>query len=222
MKRLALLLIAIAVVAVAYSCEGSEPQVNRPPQVASPIPDQEVPATDTARVDLSSYFHDADGDDLTYTAVSYSQPVATVSVNGATLVIVAVKRGEAAVLVNARDPDGLKVSQTFDVTVVGKPGFLRVELNYDEPDIGAVVLKVEGPSMDSVRAGESGLEAYHALVSGEMRAFVAGAIADGATVLRFWSEDMTAPGEYGGTLDQAAGKDYRQRQVGSGGVVIAK
>ena len=221
MKRAALLLIAIAVVAVAYSCEGSEP-VNRPPQVASPIPGQEVQATDTVRVDISSHFHDADGDPLTYSAVSYTRTVATVSVNGATLMITGVKRGGAAMLVNAIDPDGLKVSQTFDVTVVGKPGFLRVELNYDEPDIGAVVLKVVGPSMDSVRAGESGLEAYHVLVPGEMRAFVAGTIADGATVLRFWSEDMTAPGEYGGTLEQAAGKDYRQHQVGSGGVVIAR
>lgn len=222
MKRVALLLIAIAVVAVAYSCEGSEPQANRPPQVASPIPAQELPATDTVTVDLSPYFHDADDDELKYTAVSYTRPVATVSVNGAMLRIVAVQRGEAAVLVNAIDPDGLKVSQTADVTVVGKPGFLRVELNYREHDIGAVLLQVEGPSMDSVRAGEPGLEAYHVLESGEVRAFVAGDIAHGATVLRFWSEDMTAPGEYGGTLEQAAGKDYRQRAVGSGGVVIAR
>ena len=221
MKRGALLLMAIAVVVVVYSCDGSEPEANRQPVAEGTIPAQEIAATDTARVDLSSYFNDPDGDDLTYSSVSYDRAVATVSVSGTTLFIVGEKRGQAAVLVNAIDPDGLKASQTFGVTVVGKPGFLRVELSYAEEDIGAVLLMIEGPLMDSVSAGE-GLEAYHAPVSGGMRAFVAGTVADGATVLRFWSEDVTAPGEYRGKLDEAAGKDYRQRPVGSGGVVIAK
>ena len=221
MKRGALLLMAIVVVVVVYSCDGSEPEANRPPEAAGTIPAQEIAATDTARVDLSSYFNDPDGDDLTYSSVSYDRAVATVSVSGTTLFIVGEKRGQVAVLVNAIDPDGLKASQTFGVTVVGKPGFLRVELSYAEEDIGAVLLMIEGPLMDSVSAGE-GLEAYHAPVSGGMRAFVAGTVADGATVLRFWSEDVTAPGEYRGKLDEAAGKDYRQRPVGSGGVVIAK
>jgi hypothetical protein len=221
MKRGALLLMAIVVVVVVYSCDGSEPEANRRPVAEGTIPAQEIAATDTARVDLSSYFNDPDGDDLTYSSVSYDRAVATVSVSGTTLFIVGEKRGQVAVLVNAIDPDGLKASQTFGVTVVGKPGFLRVELSYAEEDIGAVLLMIEGPLMDSVSAGE-GLEAYHAPVSGGMRAFVAGTVADGATVLRFWSEDVTAPGEYRGKLDEAAGKDYRQRPVGSGGVVIAK
>ena len=221
MKRGALLLMAIAVVVLVYSCDGSEPEANRPPEAAGTIPAQEVAATDTASVDLSSYFNDPDGDELTYSAVSYDRSVTTVSVAGTTLLVVGEKRGQTPVLASAADPDGLKASQTFDVTVVGKPGFLRVELSYAEEDIGAVLLLIEGPSMDSVRAGE-GLEAYHAPVPGGMRAFVAGTVADGATVLRFWSEDVTAPGEYRGKLDEAAGKDYRQRPVGSGGVVIAK
>ena len=211
------LLTALAVAAPGYACE----TVNRPPEAAGPIPDQEVAATDTARVDLSPHFSDPDGDPLTFAAVSYDRSLATVSVSGTTLVIVARKRGRTVLLVNAEDPDGLKASQTFDATVVGKPGFLRVELSYGEEEIGAVLLRIEGPSMDSVRAGE-GFVAYHAPVSGGMRAFVAGTVADRATVLRFWSGDVTAPGDYRGSLREAAGKDYLQRPVGSGGVVIAK
>jgi hypothetical protein len=222
MKRGALLLMAIAVVVVVYSCDGgAEPQANRPPKAVGSIPAQEVAATDTARVDLSSYFDDPDGDQLTYNALSYDRTVADASVAGATLLVLAKTRGKTVMLVNAIDPDGLKASQNMDVTVLGKPGFLRVELSYDEEEIGAVVLEIEGPASDSVEAG-AGLEVYHLPVSGGMHAFVVGAIADTGTVFRFWAEDVTAPGDYRGRLDEAAGKDYRQRPVGSGKVVIAK
>ena len=221
MKRGAPLLAAIAVAALVYSCE-RKPEPNRPPESTGSIPAQEVVATDTTTVDLSAYFKDPDGDELTYTAVSRDRPLTTVSVAGATLRIVGVKRGKTTISASAADPDGLKASQTFDATVLGKPGFLQVRLSYDEQDVGAVVVLIEGPSMDSVRAGDAGLEAYHAPVSGGMRAFVAGTIADGATVLRFWSEDVTAPGDYRGSLLEAAGKDYGQRPVESGTVAIEK
>lgn len=219
MKRGAPLLAAIAVAALVYSCE-RKPEPNRPPESTGSIPAQEVVATDTTTVDLSAYFTDPDGDELTYTAVSRDRPLTTVSLVGATLRIVGVKRGKTTIAASAADPDGLEASQTFDATVLGKPGFLQVRLSYDEQDVGAVVVLIEGPSMDSVRAGDAGLEAYHAPVSGGMRAFVAGTIADGATVLRFWSDDVTAPGDYRGSLLEAAGKDYGQRPVESGTVAI--
>ena len=220
MKRGALLLLVVTVLAVVHSCDESVP--NRPPEVAGAIPAQEVAATDTARVDLSSYFSDPDGDELTFIGGSYEKSLATGSVTGSTLLVTGVKRGKTPALVRATDPDGLQVSQNFDVTVVGKPGFLRVEMSYEEEEIGAVMLRIEGPSFDSVRGGDAGFEAYHAPVSAGMRAFVAGTVTDGATVLRFWGADVTTPGDYQGSLEQAAGTDYRQRPVGSGGVVIAK
>lgn len=221
MKRGAPLLAAIAVAALVYSCE-REPEPNRRPESTGSIPAQEVVATDTTTVDLSAYFEDPDGDELTYTAVPRDRTLTTVSVSGATLRIVGVKRGKTVISASAADLDGLKASQTFNATVLGKPGFLQVRLSYDEEDVGAVVVLIEGPAMDSVRAGEAGLEAYHAPVSGGMRAFVAGTIADGATVLRFWSDDVTVPGDYRGSLREAAGKDYGQRPVESGTVMIAK
>jgi len=222
MKRGAPLLAAIAVAAPVYSCE-RKPEPNRPPESTGAIPAQEVVATDTTTVDLSAYFEAPDGDELTYAAVSLTRPpLTTVSVVGATLRIVGVKRGRTTISASAADPEGLGASQTFAATVLGKPGFLQVRLSYDEEDVGAVVVLVEGPSMDSVRAGEAGLEAYHAPDSGGVRAFVAGTVADGATVLRFWSEDVTAPGDYRGSLLEAAGKDYGQRPVESGTVAIEK
>lgn len=221
MKRAFLLLAAIAVVVVAYSCDGSKPQPNRPPQPVGSIPAQEVTATDTVRVNVSAYFEDPDEDELKYNAISYDREVAGVWVTGSILAIEGGRRGQTVVLVNALDPDGEKASQTLDVRVIGKPGFLRAELSYDEENIGAVLLRIEGLLRDSVEAG-TGLEVYHARVSGGLRAFVAGNIADGGTVLRFWAEDSTAPEGYRGTLEEAAGKDYRQRPVGSGRVVIAR
>lgn len=222
MKRSALLPGAVLVVAVAYSCDGSEPEPNRAPEPVGSIPAQEVAATDTARVDVSGYFDDPDGDELRYTAVSYEQEVATVSVSGAVVSIVAKKRGRAVLLVTAIDPDGLRVSQDTEVDVVGKPGFLRVELTYDEEDIGAVLLIIESAlAVDSVRPA-SGLEAYHAPVTGGVRAFVAGEVPKEGMLFRFWAEDATAPGDYRGRLEEAAGKDYRQRPVGPGAVAIAK
>jgi len=222
MKRSTLLLGAIAVAAVAYSCDGSEPEPNRAPEALGSIPAQEVAATDTARLDVSPYFEDPDGDELRYSAISYEQEVATVSVAGSILSIAAKKRGRAVLLVNAIDPDGLRVSQDTDVNVVGKPGFLRVELTYDEDDVGAVLLMIESElAVDSVRPA-AGLEAYHAPVTGGVRAFVAGDIPKEGMLFRFWAEDATAPGDYRGRLEEAAGKDYRQRPAGPGAVVIAK
>lgn len=221
MKRAVLLPAAIAVVVVVHSCDGSKPQPNRPPQPVGSIPAQDVTATDTVKVDVSAYFDDPDGDQLTYNAISYDREVAGVWVTGSILAIEGGKRGKTVVLVNAVDPDGGKASQTFEVTVNGKPGFLRAELSYDEENIGAVLLRIQGLLQDSVEAG-TGLEVYHAPVSGGVRAFVAGNIADGGTVLRFWALDSTAPEGYRGTLEEAAGKDYRQRPVGSGRVVIGR
>ena len=137
------------------------------------IPAQEVAATDTVSVDVSPYFNDPDGDQLTYKAVSRNREVANVWVTGTILYIEGKKRGATVVVVNATDSDGAKASQSPDVTVVGKPGFLRAELHYDEENIGAVLLLVEGPLEDSVEVG-AGFEVYHAPVSGGLRAFVAG------------------------------------------------
>ena len=64
-------------------------------------------------------FSDPDGDRLTYSATSNNHNVATATVNGTVLSVVAVGPGEAEIRVTATDPGGLSVSLSFTVTVTG-------------------------------------------------------------------------------------------------------
>lgn len=221
MKRLAVVLVAAAAVVVAYSCGEAEPPPNRAPRAVGTIPAQELAVADTIQVDLSQYFTDEDGDQLTYGAVSGNLAAIGALVTGANLSIVGYRSGQGAIRVTARDPDGLTATQLADVTVRGTPGFLSVELRYGVEDIGAVVLRLQGPPADSIQAPE-GLTIYHATVVGGVRTFVAGTLPAQGTLFRFWTEDASAPGDYRGTLEQAAGTDYRQRSVEEGSVRIVK
>jgi len=180
-----------------------------------------VGAFDTVQVDVSQYFTDDDGDQLTYSASSAAPVVLTVSVTGSVLSIQGRTKGQGTVTVTARDPDGLSAAQQVGVTVSGRPGFLFAVLRYDEEDIGAVVVRLEGPPADSIQAPE-GFTVYHAAVAGATRVFVAGAIPRTGTVVRFWTDDVSSPGAYRGLLEQAAGTDYRQRSVEASSVRIVR
>ena len=212
----------LAGVALAAAACGGEPEPdNTAPVVTATIGPLALEATDTSTVDLSSHFSDADGDELVYRAISYDRSVATVSVRDGVLGVAGLKRGATAALVNAQDPDGLRASQSFDVTVNGKPGPLWVELSYEEADIGAVLVRLQGPGVDSLTP-HAGLESYHASDGEAARAFVFGEIAHGDTLLRFWAGDVTAPEDYLGSLVEAAGGDYRQRSTESGSLAVVR
>ena len=204
MKRIVLALLAVAVVVVVHSCGETEPPANQAPRAVGAIPAQDLGATDTARVDLSQYFADDDGDQLTYSATSGSTFISSVA--GSILSIVGRARGQGTLTATARDPDGLSATQQASVNVRGTPGFLRVQVRYDQEDIGAVVLLLSGPPADSIQAAE-GLTIYHASGTGGVRAFVAGEIPESGTVFRFWAEDVGSPRDYRGTLEQVAGTD---------------
>ncbi len=68
-----------------------------------------------------SMFHDADGDDLTITAASSDEAVATVSVSNLTATISAKSRGTATITVTADDSRGGTGSDEFTVTVKSAP-----------------------------------------------------------------------------------------------------
>ena len=90
---------------------------NRAPEPAGSIPAQTVAVGETAVVDVSAYFTDADGDALSYAASSSNPSVAVVSTSGATVMITAVAKGSVTVTVTATDPGGLTATQTLEATV---------------------------------------------------------------------------------------------------------
>lgn len=212
------LLLTACLVVVIYSCGEGEQSVmpepaNRAPTALGAIPPQEPAATDTVRVDVSGYFTDPDGDRLEYSVSSSNTAVVAASVAGSVVSLVAgIEKGAATVSVTARDPGGLTVTQGIAITVVGKPGILRVVLEYAERDVGALVLVVEGPSLDSLEAGPR-LDAYQISVPGGAMVFVAGDVPQSGPVLTFWSEDVTEYRSYAASVEQAAGKEYEQRPV---------
>ena len=95
---------------------------NRAPRPAHTIPDQTLTVGDSsAPLDLSIYFHDSDGDTLTYTVVSSDPNIATAQRVGSQLTIWTLNAGNTTLTVRATDTDGLFIIQTFNVTVEPAP-----------------------------------------------------------------------------------------------------
>jgi hypothetical protein len=96
-------------------------RVKAAPTAAAAISDvSELAVGDTRDVSLSGVFDDADGDSLTITAASSNQSVAAVSVaaDGSSLTLSGVGEGAATITVTARDSDGNRAGDAFDVSVV--------------------------------------------------------------------------------------------------------
>lgn len=99
---------------------------NRAPEAVGNIADLELLGGDTVTIDVSGHFTDPDGDALTFEAITSDEDVATASVQGATVTVVAVSDGTASLTVTASDPGGLSVEQGFSATV-DRPGDPMVE-----------------------------------------------------------------------------------------------
>ena len=116
---------AVATALLGAACGGGPtvppPVPNRPPARVGAIPEQTIEAGQTAELDVSPYFTDADGDALSYGASSSDPSVAAVSASGSTVMITAVAKGSARVTVTATDPGGLSANQTFETTVPNRP-----------------------------------------------------------------------------------------------------
>ena len=91
-------------------------EANNAPTTVGTIPKQTLKLGGAAvTIDVSSYFSDADGDTLTYTATSDDTTKVTASVSGSTVTLTAVAGGTVTVIVQATDPEGAFAKQ--DITV---------------------------------------------------------------------------------------------------------
>ena len=113
------LLVAGTVSAGACAEAAVEPSeaVNHPPAAEGIIPDQSVNIGAADTLDVSEYFTDPDGDELTYAAETSDAAVAKATVSGDAVILSGVAEGVATVSVTARDPDGASATQSFSVSV---------------------------------------------------------------------------------------------------------
>ncbi len=227
MKRGALLILAAVAAVVVHSCGGDDapvappPPANRPPVATGTIPAARILVGDTVTVILTGYFSDPDNDRLTYTATVSNSSIATATVSDSFLTVTGLASGGAVVTVTARDPGGLSAQQQMGIDVDDRFGYVKVVIQHDQLDLGAVVLAVEGPQIDSVKAAPH-LILYGVNDDRGLRAFVAGAIPRSGALLTFWTDDLGRMNEYDARLEQAAATTYEQRPVGGARVMLAR
>ena len=102
----------------AWSMMAMQTTENTDPMAEGAIEAVTLMAGDTSdAMDVSMYFSDADGDTLTYTAMSDMEMYATVAVDGSMVTIAGVSAGMATVTVTANDGKGGTAMQTIMVTV---------------------------------------------------------------------------------------------------------
>ncbi len=135
---------------------GTEPTQTHSPRVIGAIPDFELAAGETAMVEVSGLFSDADGDVLSFEVRSSAPDVVAVEVSGHTVQVVAVARGTATVTVTARDPEGRAAALRFEVTVPNKApvtvgAIPDLELPVDGSDLLAVSEFFADPDGDVLR-----------------------------------------------------------------------
>ncbi len=108
---------AVLVLALVGSAAPTVAQDPRAPEAAGTIPGRNISVGQSASVDLTPFFTDADGDALAYAATVSDVGIAAVSVSGNILTISGVASGTAVITVFASDPGGLSATQRTEVTV---------------------------------------------------------------------------------------------------------
>ncbi len=86
---------------------------NHAPEVSATLEGALIEQNSQAKIDLSEYFSDPDGDDLSYSASSSSSSTHHAAVTSGILYVTSLGVGTSTITVTASDPRGLSVSQSF-------------------------------------------------------------------------------------------------------------
>ncbi|QHT58925.1 hypothetical protein GXP70_02340 [Paenibacillus lycopersici] len=91
---------------------------NHAPVVVKPIIDQAATlGQNSVLIDLSPYFSDADGDTLSFTAVSMNKGIASVAVSGAQLTVTPLSPGTGKIQIAVNDGNAGRTTTSFNVIV---------------------------------------------------------------------------------------------------------
>lgn len=101
---------------------------NTAPKVIKPLPDRMVNADDAYEIDMSTVFHDVDGDALIFSAHSSDLAVAEVSVNGSGLRVTTKGKGISEIRITASDGKGGLTETSFRLAYYHKLEDLRAEV----------------------------------------------------------------------------------------------
>ncbi len=190
---------------------------NRAPQPVGALPPQRITAGQAVDLDVSIFFTDPDGDELTYGVESSDAGVVSVVLSGSTLTLTAAAAGTATVTLTATDPSGLSATQSVGVTVAVGAGGFRDEFDsvaslddWEVSNADAAVtdglLRLTPTSDDMIGVAERSLEP--ALTEWTIRARLGRATSDG-TVRVYW---LTGDADYpavGFSLGPAGEHNYR-------------
>ena len=103
-----------------FACTDVAP-ANQSPSIVNAIPDHTLTIRTDSTIDISGYFMDADGDTLSYGAVSRDPGIVQVFINGSLLTMTAGQTpATSEIEVWASDPDSARATQTFRVTVMNQ------------------------------------------------------------------------------------------------------
>ena len=200
---------------------------NRAPSATEALPDVEVEVGEATGAALGAHFADPDGDILAFAAESSHPAVATVSVSTNRFTVTAVSKGAATVTVTATDPEGLKVAQSFRVTVPNRApeaanALPDLELHVGEEsatDMSAHFVDPDGDTLFfTAESSDSMVAAAH--VSGDR--VTVSALAWGTTTVTVTAsdpEDLTATGVFQVTVPNRGPRvhtpmPYRRLEVG--------
>ena len=191
-------------------------EANRAPEAVGTMPAQTMTAGETLEVDVSAFFSDPDGDDLTYVATTTDAGVVSVGLSGGTLTLTAEAAGTATVTVTATDPGGLSAVQSAEVAVAAATGFRDDfdsaaslddwEIRNAEAAVADGVLRLTSTTDDRLALAQRDVEP--ALTDWTIRARM-GRAADEGTVRVYWFTGDDVFPAFAVSLGPAGDHNYR-------------